>query len=447
MEIRFIPDRPIDYIADSLKFLAFAETLQKAIFNTRPPFAYGVLGDWGSGKTSILNLLTHLLEEKLKDQHNQPALFVPIRFDAWKYESEDNLVFPLLHTIRADYEQRVGKANQLFLERFKQAALTGTLALTDVALRTATKALTGEASSVEDLAGIFDRLQSKAGAVENVLSGWANQVDSLYDAFARLLDCYAEDFVARRGQSEEKSQVRFVILIDDLDRCLPQTVIKILESIKNYLLTENCIFILALNPQVVYQGIRVKYAGLNVDGREYLEKILNYSFYVPEPLPEQVEAFAREELKKLVDPGDQARLESDFDKFAQVIRDCNFTNPRKVKRILNHYLFFLNLPRPDLSRYNMSTVVRFIVLAEYFPALFQLFVKDAEEARTALKDINKDQFDPVKFEGRFGIEIKSLHPQMRYMHRLFDLSPITDNARASLTDHARAVFQIVHHPI
>ena len=109
-----------------------------------------------------------------------------------------------------------------------------------------------------------------------------------------MLLAYAKEYPFNKpGATAEDA--RFVILIDDLDRCLPETVIAILEKIKNFLAVEDspCIFVLALNPKVVYQGIRVKYHGLEIDGREYLEKIINYSFYVPEPDDEYIKKYCR----------------------------------------------------------------------------------------------------------------------------------------------------------
>jgi hypothetical protein len=445
MNIHFAPDLPIeDDRYDPLNFQPFAVKLQRAIYNTEPPFAYGVLGDWGAGKTSILNLLYNQIS---KNPISDGKAFIPIRFDAWQYENETNLLYPLLYAIKKDYLENKFTPGRPFLEKLKVLSLTGTLALADVALRAVSHATIGEGIPLKDLAEYFDSLNGKADEVEKTLSGWGNQVDQLNNAFHELLDCYAEDWAEKAGNVIKKDQVRFVFMVDDLDRCLPLTVIAILESIKNFLLTDNCLFVLALNPRVVYQGIRAKYAGLAVDGREYLEKILNYSFYVPEPLPEQAKEFACLALESLIDGSDRARIKSELDDFGNVVRECNFTNPRKVKRILNHYLFFLDLHEKELERYRMSVIARFIILAEYFPAIFQLFLKDAEEAATVLSGIGSDQFDVKMFEEKFGVEIRSIFPQLRYMQSIFEITPITDLKRAKLIQHAQEVFKIVHHPI
>ncbi len=445
MKIHFAPDLPVEFYPDDrLQFRDFAGKLQRALYNTEPPFAYGVLGDWGSGKTSILNLLHNLIINQ--PQANGKA-FIPVRFNAWKYENESNLLYPLLYAVKEEYLQHEFSANQQFLTQFKQVSLTSMLALSDVALRAVTHTFTGEGVTLKDLADLFDKLKSQQNEVEKVLSGWANEVRCLDQAFHQMLEIFARDWIGKYSPGLAVDQVRFVFLVDDLDRCLPATVITILESMKNFLLSPNCLFVLALNPRVVYQGIRMKYAGLVVDGREYLEKILNYSFYVPEPSPEQAQKFASDALAELVDEEDRRKLMREFDDFGIVVRDCNFTNPRKVKRILNHYLFFLDMHETDLDRYLMRTVVRLIILAEYFPTIFQLFVKNPEDARKALRHLGGAEFKVPQFEETFGVDTSSIYSQMRYMKNLFIIDPIEDNRQATLLAHVQAVFQIVHHPV
>lgn len=440
MNFEFLPDLPIKFrFSDRLNFFSFAEKIKSAIYRTSPPFTYGVLGDWGAGKTSILNMLFEILKTTQNDD-DQAKLFVPIRFDAWKYENEESLIFPLLHAIRKDYiDRRIGK-DETFNEKFKEVAITTTLALSDVALRAATKMLTGEALSLSDVNNHFLEVRSRASQLENILSGWANEVDVMHSAFTELLDCFAVDLVRAGRQGVATKDVRFVILIDDLDRCLPQTVIKILESIKNFLLNERCIFILSVNPQVVYQGIRVKYSGLEVDGREYLEKMINYSFYVPDPEPEQAELFACAALNELVRENDRASLEPAINVFGKVVRECKFTNPRKVKRILNHYLFFLSLHETDLTRFHLPTIIRLIVMAEYFPLIFQTFCQDPDVAREAVSDNIQIEI----FLNHFGADITPYLPKLGYMKGLFNL--VSDPRYANLAEHTLAVYQIVHHP-
>src|SRR5580704_16123143 len=104
MKMRFLPDEPIvSYDEDLLNSREFVELIRMATYNTEAPFVYGVLGDWGTGKTSILRLLEHQFNLDLHAPQLGRFPFVPIWFNAWEYENETNVVYPLLYAIKQDY--------------------------------------------------------------------------------------------------------------------------------------------------------------------------------------------------------------------------------------------------------------------------------------------------------------------------------------------------------
>ena len=229
MKMRFLPDEPItSSSADILGFSDFVELIQTSIYYTETPFVYGILGDWGTGKTSILRLVE---EQLTQDAKPDVPLCMPIWFDAWLYENEDNIIYPLLYAIKRHYDQWVGESEEVreFKKSFLQVVATSALALTDLGLRVATKHLTGEALKLEDINKQLKAVEENPGGLEGILNKWADNVSELRGAFETLLDVYASEI-----NKNAKDEVRFVILIDDLDRCLPDTAIAILEGIKNH---------------------------------------------------------------------------------------------------------------------------------------------------------------------------------------------------------------------
>ncbi|MCP4393176.1 MAG: hypothetical protein GY804_02760 [Alphaproteobacteria bacterium] len=440
MKMRFLPDEPItDKTEDIIGFSDFADLLRNSIYNTKAPFVYGVLGDWGVGKTSILNLLKNELTNDLQSGANS---FIPIWFNAWQYENEANIIYPLLYAIKKDYSDRFKNLDKAkgFLSKFKDIAVASAMALSDISLRVVTKQLSGEALKLDDVSKQLELVKTNHDKIEKVFSEWADQVTKLQNAFEALLDTYADDMVSwENNQITDKNKVRFVILIDDLDRCLPETTIAILESIKNYLTVKNCIFILGLNPNVIYQGIRVKYQGLEIDGREYLEKILNYSFYVPEPELNKVAELVTKRFDELVLDADTRDKHKDkFTEFGKILEECNFNNPRKIKRILNRYLFFISKNEATFEKYHNSNIVRFIILAEYFPNLFQLFLKDEQ----TLEELGSADFDIEDFEKKTGVSISGIYTQLLRMKELFNIDTSTTSEESEPEKQAREVFRI-----
>lgn len=146
-------------------------------------------------------------------------------------------------------------------------------------------------------------------------------LEQLRDRFEALV----QKHVVEQGE-------RLVVFVDDLDRCLPEKAIEVLEAIKLFLDVCGCIFVIAVDQAVVVKGIQVRYRdfafqGENADkmpisGFDYLEKIIQLPFYLPPVRREDMETFI----------GREARLSEGCAKvFALGVE----TNPRKIKRTLN----------------------------------------------------------------------------------------------------------------
>src|SRR5208283_2756492 len=98
----------------ALGFDNAATALKDIIERSRPQFAIGIFGTWGSGKTTLM----HAIEKKL-----DPAKTIPVQFSAWRYEREPHLIVPLLDTIR-EALLRWSESNQKFEEQAVKTAAT-----------------------------------------------------------------------------------------------------------------------------------------------------------------------------------------------------------------------------------------------------------------------------------------------------------------------------------
>jgi hypothetical protein len=442
MKMRFLPDKPIEtWMQDQLSLRDFVSQIRTAIENTETPFVFGVLGDWGTGKTSTLNLL----KDNLITNKGTKPYFVPIWFNAWLYENEANIVYPLLYAIKKDYEERLkgfDSAKKISADLLKVVAAS-TLALTDISLRVVSKHFIGDAMKLSDIQEQVDTVLKNPGEIEQALSSWADQVGGLKKAYQSLIDTYALELAATL-KDVSKKDIRFVILIDDLDRCLPQTAITILESVKNFLSADQCIYVFGLNPKVVYQGVQTKYQGIQINGREYLEKILNYNFYVPEPTLDDISKYAIKALENL-SFDDKIKLGDLFLTFGQVLQECKFNNPRKVNRILNHYLRFIHTFKQDLPKYYLENIVKLCILGEYYPGIFAVLMND--ETRADLSKIQSPEFRIKEFEDKHGVQIQSFFDQLIKTQKLLQFKKPTGLQQGySFTDHWIAVSKITKLP-
>ncbi|HXQ37245.1 MAG TPA: P-loop NTPase fold protein, partial [Anaerolineales bacterium] len=109
MKIRYLPDSFIEEEGkDLLGFNEFAKSTLAAIRYSEPPFTWGIYGDWGSGKTSLMKLIKGRMETDLKNPEpsSQEALHIPVWFNAWEYENELNIIYPLFYAIDRDFSAR-----------------------------------------------------------------------------------------------------------------------------------------------------------------------------------------------------------------------------------------------------------------------------------------------------------------------------------------------------
>ena len=84
------------------------------------------------------------------------------------------------------------------------------------------------------------------------------------------------------NEINKENNLRIVVFIDDLDRCAPDKVLEVLESIKIFLGISGFIYVLGLNQNVIETCINNKYKDLNIKGEDYVKKIIQIPFRIPE---------------------------------------------------------------------------------------------------------------------------------------------------------------------
>jgi hypothetical protein len=146
----------------------------------------------------------------------------------------------------------------------------------------------------------------------------------------------------------------------------------------------------------------------------------------------------------VVQQAGQEKFKAYIETFGTVLRDCQYTNPRKIKRILNRYLIFLSKfdQEQTLDQYVIENIVRLQIQAEYFPDLFQLYLTESD-LPDSLRRIGTDKFDIKAFEAGSGVPIAQEYAQLSRMKGLFQLiNPLPGSKQVGLRQHARAVFSI-----
>ena len=311
---------------------------------------------------------------------------------------------------------------------FARVAATSALAGTDVALRGATRNLAGEALPLKDLREHLEAVRQQPEHLEGLLRGWADAVSQLRSGFEALLGTYASD-LARADPRLKVEDVRFAILVDDLDRCSPENARTIFENLRQFLAVRRAVFVLALDVPMVARGLAHARGAAPDEGRQYLEAALSATVHLPEPAPAQVQRFARQGLARLVDDVDpvlSAALDGCFDTAARVWEESRVDNPRQLKRLVNCYLIFLERNATQLDQFSLPNIARLLAIAETEPGLFQAYLADAERTRTDLNNLGAPEFSLPVFEAAHGVAARAPYARLVARRNLYQLDAEAD---------------------
>jgi tetratricopeptide (TPR) repeat protein len=281
---------------DTLEFEAFAQTLKGIITTPETPITIGVYGAWGSGKTSLMRMTQDLLKDgdKIKT----------VWFDAWKFDKTYDLRVALIHAILRRMKEDERASKRLKDKVGKLLKRVNWLGLGKAAL----------SSFLPPLA----MLQGKEPLLktQGKISGKTLElIGDFEEEFKQLI----KDYVGDEG--------RMVVFIDDLDRCISEKTIDILEAIKLFLNVPRSIFVIGADRKRIEEGIIEKY-GKKSEGwaGNYLEKIVQIRFPLP-PLRKGV--LTEQFIPRL-------NVSPEIKKYAHILAEVG-NNPRAIKRVLNSF--------------------------------------------------------------------------------------------------------------
>ena len=172
---------------------------------------------------------------------------------------------------------------------------------------------------------------------------------------------------------------RLVVFVDDLDRCLPEKAVEVLEAIKLFLDVPGCVFMLGLDDKVIARGVEIKYrqAGLTedetgsdrqqrlIEGSHYLEKIIQLPFQLPPIAQEEMQSF----VAGLIDDWQHSEC-------PRVFAAGLGGNPRRVKRTVNTFLLLHRLAEKRQGEINPVRLAKVVAIQNAFPRLYDFLKQD-----------------------------------------------------------------------
>jgi len=248
--------------------------------DTLLPATIGIFGDWGSGKSSLIKMIT----EELESEEN----ILILDFNGWLFESYDDAKSALMETIVGELVQKTPLEKKIevrplalqilrkinWLRLGSKVIQYGVTAATTGGMGAIIPAMTDLPGIVKGVGKLFEDVDTEKA--EELLQQETKQ------SISRNIRSFRNEF----GELIMKSGFSAVIVtIDDLDRCLPNTIIETLEAIRLFLYVPKTAFVLGADERLVKYAVRSRFPELPGDrtdvGRDYLEKLIQYPVRIP----------------------------------------------------------------------------------------------------------------------------------------------------------------------
>ncbi|NNV55008.1 Qat anti-phage system ATPase QatA [Limnovirga soli] len=248
------------------------------------PLTIGVYGDWGVGKSSILSLLQ---AKVLLEKQASVSKIHCILFNGWLFQDYEDAKTALMETVvtelarlqpRNEKIQKLAKSLFKRINWLKVAKVSAAAAMTFVTGLPATTLLGqmgGWINKGKELIGCKEGKESatdeESFLKEEEEESVTQQIEAFRKEFKKLIQTSKVDHI--------------IILVDDLDRCLPKSVIEILEAIRLFLFVEGTTFVLSADEKMIEYAVREHFPNLPSDYQEYTKNYLEKLIQIPIRIP------------------------------------------------------------------------------------------------------------------------------------------------------------------
>jgi len=330
--------------------------LKAYIKNCETPLTIALQGEWGSGKTSLMNSLHNELSAENKD-------FYSIWLNTWEYALLKDPYTTLIQVIKGLLEETIkifDKHNVSAAQELKKkASQFFKKALVTTAKIAANKVVEGTDQIIDQLVGEEEK-EIRIGDLRNQLEH-------------SITECLKED----------RTKKGFIFYIDDLDRIDPPVAVQILELLKNIFTIKNCVFILAIDYDVVIKGLESKFGELTEKNerefRSFFDKIIQLPFSMPTS-SYRVDNFIKDGLHQIGYIDDNHLNDNTLiDNLSEVTTLSVGTNPRTLKRLLNSISLINCINQASSEQdedYEILVNYALVSIQIAYPPIYRMLVKD-----------------------------------------------------------------------
>lgn len=326
------PEYAVDLLGMDVKCRGIAEFLRTC----DTPMTVSIQGDWGTGKTTSMQLIIN----ELKKKANQNGI-CDIWFNTWQFSVLCDSSKLIIHLMKMMFKELESKAKELldedtkerFVEKNKKARGTLAKIVGINAIKAALTSIPGIGIGFDTAFSCYDQIK-EIGSDANK-SGTTDQINAEFNEAELVVEMkHHIEALIQMLTGEGKPFDRIYLFIDDLDRLEPIVAVELMEGIKNFIDCKGCVFVLAVDNEVVERGLQAKYGkekyGAAFDSekaRKFFDKIIQVPFRLPVNtynITKYIAHFLR-----------NRNAEDMADRYAALLAGFDETNPRTIKRSFN----------------------------------------------------------------------------------------------------------------
>ena len=337
-------DKPIETVSEDLLGRSFfSKQFGKAIYeyNLKDGLVIGLYGKWGTGKTSIINMALSEIEELSKKDTTKPIV---LKFSPWNFSDKNNLIGIFFQCLKGKIAKHKKQVNW---EKVGKA--------------------------LDDYSGALDAISYipvpgaalASEVVKNTVKAQGQRLaggESLDDMKEKL-----EKALIKGGQ-------KIVVVIDDIDRLTNSQIRDVFQLVKQVANFPNVIYVMAMDRDVVVKALE----GVNgVNGQEYLEKIVQVTFEIPELKKSRLNEVFFDKLDNII-KGSSYDVQLDQRYWSEVFYNCispYLRTLRDVNRVINTFQFRYSLLYSEISFEDMVAITTIEVLE---PQLYKWILHNKE---------------------------------------------------------------------
>ena len=284
---------------DLLNNKAIAKTIVSIIKDSKESVSTGVHGDWGAGKSSILAMVEEEVAEVAKKKEEKPFRATCVHFNGWQHQGFENSKIALMsaivsqlvelaekHPVKEETQKVKDIAKNLWkninwLSVAKQVGAVG------FSLATGTAPITILTKTFELLKGHADSQEHVEAAIGTIGEYIKKAAVSEDTSTLKEFNEFRKNFKELLKEAEIE---KLVVIIDDLDRCLPTVAVETLEAVRMFMFMEETAFVIGADEIMIRYAVkkhfpdmeREKGVNIGVDfASKYLEKLIQVPFRIP----------------------------------------------------------------------------------------------------------------------------------------------------------------------